>query len=163
MRKKVYLSNNVLQAFIYIVLVVVVGIVLYVKHGQKAGGPVSRPEIDAAEAVHPGQQVNHRSSAKTTDGSLEKPLPLLLDLGATKCIPCKMMAPILEELREEYQGRFDVVFIDVWENKEAISRYNIRVIPTQIFFDAAGNEVSRHEGFLPKEEIVKTFQQLGVR
>ena len=46
-------------------------------------------------------------------------LPKLMDLGADKCIPCKMMAPILEELKKEYAGQMDVEFIDVWKNPDA--------------------------------------------
>ncbi|MCK5473216.1 MAG: thioredoxin family protein, partial [Planctomycetes bacterium] len=63
-----------------------------------------------------------------------KPLPRLIDLGADKCIPCKMMAPILEGLKEEYAGKFEVVFFDVWKNSDAAKKYEIRIIPTQIFF-----------------------------
>lgn len=90
-------------------------------------------------------------------------LPRVVDLGRTTCIPCKMMAPILEQLKAEYAGRVTVDFIDISENTAAAQQYGIRSIPTQIFFDANGNEVSRHEGFFPKEEIVKIFQQMGVR
>jgi thioredoxin 1 len=64
-----------------------------------------------------------------------KALPRLVDLGAGKCIPCRMMAPILEELKKTYAGRMDVQFIDVWENPDAGTTYGIRVIPTQVFYD----------------------------
>ena len=87
----------------------------------------------------------------------------MIDLGAKSCIPCKMMAPIIEELKSEYQGRAAVVFIDVWKNPAAGRQFGIRTIPTQIFYDAEGNEKSRHEGFLDKQSIVKTFTDLGVR
>jgi len=89
-------------------------------------------------------------------------LPRLLDLGAGKCIPCKMMAPILERLREEYQGRLEVVFIDVWEDSAPAAKYGISTIPTQIFFDPEGREVFRHEGFFSKEEILAKWKELGV-
>ncbi len=89
-------------------------------------------------------------------------LPRLVDLGADKCIPCKMMAPILEELKEEYAGRMEVVFIDVWENPDAAKPYGIKMIPTQIFYDAAGREVFRHEGFFSKEDILAKWKELGV-
>lgn len=88
--------------------------------------------------------------------------PRLLDLGATKCIPCKMMAPILEELKKEYAGRMDVDFIDVWQNRDAASQYGIESIPTQIFFDASGKELYRHQGFIAKDDILKKWQELGV-
>lgn len=96
------------------------------------------------------------------EGGPTSKLPLLLDLGATKCIPCKMMAPILEELKTEYAGVFDVVFTDVWQNPDAAKAHNINLIPTQIFFDAAGKELFRHEGFFSKEDILNKWKEFGV-
>ncbi|NLI74875.1 MAG: thioredoxin family protein [Candidatus Riflebacteria bacterium] len=90
------------------------------------------------------------------------PLPKLVDLGAGKCIPCKKMAPILEEAKKLYEGRANVEFIDVWENPSMGPQYGIRMIPTQIFFDATGKEVFRHEGFFPMEDIQKQFESMGV-
>ena len=89
-------------------------------------------------------------------------LPKLLDLGAGKCIPCKMMAPILEELKKEYAGRMEVVFIDVWEKPEAAKPYGIETIPTQIFFDAEGKELFRHVGFFAKDDILAKWKELAV-
>ncbi|MCE9615871.1 MAG: thioredoxin family protein [Lentisphaerae bacterium] len=89
-------------------------------------------------------------------------LPRLVDLGAGRCIPCKMMAPILADLKQAYTGKMDVMFIDVWENPEAAKPYGITIIPTQIFYDAQGKERFRHEGFFAKEEILATWKELGV-
>ena len=89
-------------------------------------------------------------------------LPKLLDLGADKCIPCKMMAPLLEELKREYAGRLEVEFIDVWKNPGAGQRYGIQMIPTQIFYDTEGRERARHVGFIGKEDILGKFRELGV-
>ena len=89
-------------------------------------------------------------------------LPKLIDLGADKCIPCKMMAPILEGLKKEYAGKMEVQFIDVWKMPDAGKAYNIRLIPTQIFFDASGKERFRHEGFFGKEDILGKWKELGV-
>ena len=91
-----------------------------------------------------------------------KALPRLVDLGADKCIPCKMMAPILEELKKEYEGRLIVEFIDVWKNPAKAPKYGIKLIPTQIFFDASGKERFRHEGFMSKEDILAKWNELGV-
>ncbi|MGD8452635.1 MAG: thioredoxin family protein [Phycisphaerae bacterium] len=81
-------------------------------------------------------------------------LPRLVDLGADKCVPCKLLAPILAELKTEYEGRLVVEFIDTWKNPEAQAPYDIRVIPTQILYDANGQEVWRNEGFISKEDLV---------
>lgn len=86
----------------------------------------------------------------------------MLDLGAHKCIPCKMMAPIITELQKEYAGRASIIFIDVWEHQDQAQRFGIRGIPTQIFYDKEGKETARHVGFLDKKSIVSTFEKLGV-
>ena len=91
-----------------------------------------------------------------------KGMVTMIDLGAKKCIPCKMMAPIMQKMEKKYDGRAAIVFIDVWENREQARRFGIRAIPTQIFYDADGNETSRHVGFMSEEEIVKTLSQMGV-
>lgn len=85
----------------------------------------------------------------------------MIDLGATECIPCKMMAPIIEELKKEYAGRAEIIFIDVWKNPAEAKRYGIGAIPTQIFFDADGREVHRHIGFMDKKRIVEVLTRLG--
>lgn len=89
--------------------------------------------------------------------------PKLLDLGSKSCIPCKMMAPLLEELTKEYAGRLQVEFIDVWlkENAAKGKEYGINAIPTQIFFAPDGKELWRHEGFLSKEDILAKWKELG--
>lgn len=84
--------------------------------------------------------------------------PTVIDLGARTCIPCKKMAPILEGLSAEYRGKASVLFIDVHENQSAADRFKVRMIPTQIFFDGKGKEVSRHIGFMEKADIVKQLQ-----
>ncbi len=89
-------------------------------------------------------------------------LPKLVDLGADKCIPCKMMAPVLEELKKDYAGKLNVQFIDVWKNPDAGKVYGIEMIPTQIFVDAAGKELFRHVGFFGKDDILAKWRELGV-
>lgn len=88
-------------------------------------------------------------------------LPRLLDLGADKCVPCRMMAPILADLKNQYAGRMTVEFIDIWENPGAGEKYAVEMIPTQIFFNAEGRELFRHTGFLAKEDILAKWKELG--
>jgi thioredoxin 1 len=84
----------------------------------------------------------------------------MVDLGAKKCIPCKMMAPILEKLEKEYEGKAAIRFIDVWQNPDEGPKFGIRAIPTQIFYDKNGKERGRHEGFLDEESIRKQIDSL---
>lgn len=102
-------------------------------------------------------------SEKNNKESRSKNLPKLLDLGAHACIPCQKLEPILKELKEEYRGLLAVEFIDVWkqENKQKAALYRIESIPTQIFFDASGKELWRHEGFISKEAILEKWEELG--
>ena len=86
----------------------------------------------------------------------------MLDLGAKSCIPCKMMAPVIESLSKEYEGKAAIVFIDVWKNPIEPQKFGIKTIPTQIFYDKDGKEVMRHEGYFEKESIVKVLAKLGV-
>lgn len=131
-------TNSSLKNVIVIgAVVVVVGVAALMRFNRSGG--------DSATA-----------SAPTVTG-----LPRMLDLGADKCIPCKEMAPILVELRKEYDGKAAIDFIDVWKYPAAAEPYGVRVIPTQIFFDREGKEVWRHEGFLPKAEIVAKLKELG--
>ncbi len=111
------------------------------------------------------------SSKKAASASVKEPskadsasqsLPLIVDVGADKCIPCIKMAPILENLKKEYEGILDVKFVDVWKYPEEASKYRVRGIPTQIFYDASGRELGRHMGFIDREGILKGFEQLGV-
>jgi thioredoxin 1 len=99
----------------------------------------------------------------TPASTTEAGLPRLVDLGRGTCIPCKQMAPILEELSREYKGRAIVEVIDLRYSPQSAMEYGIKLIPTQVFFDKKGVEVSRHEGFMPKDQIVAKFQELGVK
>ena len=113
-----------------------------------------------------------RTQAKATAGLPPAPPPTkaavktylakLIDCGSKTCIPCKMMAPILDELREANAGTLPVIFYDVSEQQDKAQEYSIRVIPTQIFYDKEGKEFFRHEGFMPKADIIAKFKEKGI-
>ena len=115
--------------------------------------------VVAAVALKQGK---NESQGATAASGPRAALPRLVDLGAGKCIPCKKMAPILEELKKEYAGRMEVEFIDVWKNPDAGKAYGVEMIPTQIFYDASGKELDRHTGFFGKEDILAKWKELGV-
>lgn len=91
-----------------------------------------------------------------------KGMATLVDVGAASCIPCKMMAPILEKLEKKYEGKAAVIFIDVRYYPEQARRLGIRGIPTQIFYDAKGREVHRHIGYMSEDAIVAQFKSMGI-
>lgn len=108
-----------------------------------------------------GKKKQEKKQTISTQEVRQAAIPRLVDLGAEKCIPCKMMAPILEELKAEYQGKMDVIFIDVWQEPKKSREYGVRMIPTQIFYAPEGKELSRHQGFISKEDILATWKKLG--
>lgn len=89
--------------------------------------------------------------------------PTVADFGARTCIPCKKMAPILEELNREQKGKANVLFTDVWASPTLAKEYRIQMIPTQIFFDAKGKEIKRHMGFMDKQEILKELKAAALK
>jgi len=91
-----------------------------------------------------------------------KGMVTMVDLGAAKCVPCKLMEPILAKLQKDYEGRAAIVFIDIRYRTEEAERFDIRAIPTQIFFDREGNEVYRHRGFMSEQAIVEQLRKMGV-
>jgi len=91
-----------------------------------------------------------------------KGMVTMIDLGAKKCIPCKMMAPILVKMENAYKNKAVIAFIDVWENKSQAQRFGIRGIPTQIFFNEEGKEVYRHVGFMSEKDIKAQLRKMGI-
>ncbi len=91
-----------------------------------------------------------------------KGMVTMLDLGAKSCIPCKMMAPILEKVEKDYKDKAAIIFIDVWEYRDQAQRFGIRAIPTQIFFNKEGEEVYRHVGFMSEKAIIEQLEKMGV-
>ncbi len=89
--------------------------------------------------------------------------PTVADFGARTCIPCKKMAPILEELNRELKGKANVTFTDVWAAPAIAQDYRVQMIPTQIFFDAKGKEIKRHMGFMEKADILKELKAAGLK
>ena len=107
---------------------------------------------------------------KTGKSAVSKPsafMPLMtfVEIGSVNCIPCRAMQPIMNAVEQEYKGQVKIVFHDVWthKGKEDAMKYNIRVIPTQVFLDKDGKEFFRHEGYFPKDEVVKVIKMQGVK
>lgn len=138
-------------------LVLAVALILTLKPDQEAAAPVLLPAAVTATSAPAAE----RGSAVISPQTAHVALPRLVDVGADQCIPCKAMAPILEELRREYAGRLRVDFIDAWRHPEQAVPFNVYGIPTQIFYDPSGRELHRHTGFISKAEILATWRRLG--
>ena len=144
--------NQTLKIVIVAVLVLSVITVITIKRDTSEQS-TSNINDSAAAKLHDLSQ---------PDTTINQNIPKLLDLGSDTCIPCKQMAPILEELKTEYAGKFQVQFMDIRKEPPLAEIYNIKLMPTQIFFDASGKELGRHEGFYSKEDILAKWKELGI-
>jgi len=88
--------------------------------------------------------------------------PTVAEFGAATCVPCKAMKPVLEGIVAEYGDRINLSFIDVRNHTDLTTKYKIVYIPTQVFFDSGGQEVTRHVGFWPKEDVLAHLEELGL-
>jgi thioredoxin 1 len=115
-----------------------------------------------ASAWTQGNTGNHTAG---TPSKVSQPLLTFVELGSVKCIPCRQMQPVMKAIEQRYGSQISVVFHDVWkpDQKEYISKYGVRVIPTQVFLDKEGKEIFRHEGFFPEAEIDKLLQKHGLK
>lgn len=140
-----------------VVLAVILAIGFVLLHRDRQSGPGA-----------PGEGVANTGpvSAQASDSAIEAgdavALPRFVEIGAESCIPCKMMQPILDDMRVDYAGKIEIVMADVSKDHSVAEKYDVRSIPTQVIYDAQGKEVFRHVGFWPREEIDARLRELGL-
>jgi len=123
----------------------------------------SRPKAAVTTQVQPQETAAPVKDAAAAPVSKIK--VTFIELGSVKCVPCKMMVPVMEEIEKKYGKEVKVVFHDVWTaaGEPYARQYGIRGIPTQIFLDENGKEFHRHTGFYPLEQILPVLEEKGVK
>ncbi|MFO7802709.1 MAG: thioredoxin family protein [Desulfovermiculus sp.] len=120
--------------------------------------------FSASKMVYSAEDSQQMKSDSGGSNPLEKAFqakrPVVADFGRGTCVPCKMMAPILEDLKQEYKGKAEVVFIDIRDHPGLTREVGIQVIPTQVFYTSSGEEVKRHTGFMDKSGLVQEIEGL---
>ena len=104
-------------------------------------------------------EVNNKSGNQIVDNDYKIEF---VELGSVKCIPCIKMQPIMRSIEKKYGSQVKVTFYDVWEDDAPAKKFGIELIPTQVFLDAKGKEIMRHQGFFAEEEIDKFLQSQGL-
>jgi len=112
-----------------------------------------------------GAPAQSKNTAKDTSGTTTTQLITFIELGSVKCVPCRMMQPVMKNIEAKYGSQIKIVFYDIWkeDQKKYAQEYDIHVIPTQMFLDKNGKEVFRHEGFFPESEIDTLLAKHGLR
>ncbi len=172
--QKLTLENMLwLKILVSVLIVVVIACIFIVK---------SIPEKEAQQPDLPEGIFDLNATEEIDFASLfEYDLPIIVDYGATSCIPCKQMAPVLEKLNAEMKDKAFIKFVDVWEYGDAANNVPIQLIPTQVFFNADGtpyipsdslkssiggfkfkNGFTIHEGGLTEAQMRAILAEMGV-
>ena len=139
---------------IVVALIVAIGVIVTSKKRSKSD--------QSYPAISPVNPTAEKSFSNPLEKALRSGRPVLADFGRGTCIPCKAMKPILDELTITYKDRAEILFFDIDKYRDLTNEYQVRLIPTQVFFDKSGNEIWRHEGFLGKDKIIEKLKELGV-
>ncbi len=104
-------------------------------------------------------QVIHLTDSTFQQEVLESPIPVVVDFWATWCAPCRIIAPIVEEIAKEYDGKLKVCKLDVDSNPNSAITYGVRSIPTLLYFKN-GKLLGQTIGAVSKNKIIEQIEKL---
>jgi len=158
------------KKIITVLLLVIIGVVIIGIYFTKnpVSGEKNQPEVQLQQTKPDESQQADTEKADSEDTAADFSLdvsemidyealaayglPIIVDYGSDSCIPCKQMAPVLEKMNEEMQGKSFIKFVDVWKYPDAAGNVPVQVIPTQILVNADGSP------FVPSEELAAQIE-----
>lgn len=146
-------KNSALWVKIFVpilIVAVVVGIYIYKKAEEDKQNNQNIAQDHSEKSVEKGLPL--AISSVDLDSIKSNGIPFVIDFGSDSCIPCKQMAPVLEKLHNEWQGKAIVQFVDVWKYTTAANNFPVTLIPTQVFYNADGTP------FVPSEKLAKEIE-----
>ncbi len=147
------------RALVALAVGVAVGLTLWARTARRA--PLAGDDPTATSPRPVAEESVARTNGTGALPSEGAALPRLLEFSAGHCTACKLMEPILRELQRELEGRLAIETVDIVTRKAEMERYDVRIIPTQIFLAPDGRELFRNEGFMSKEDIRRKWAELG--
>ena len=120
---------------------------------------VNQNELRKLAVVTPGLETQSEADFRK---ALSGGKPMVVDFGSNSCIPCRQLRPVLQTIRKDYAGKLEVLIIDIRNNQKLAAEYQIQMIPTVVFFDPAGKEVFRHQGFMSEEKVKDQLTKMRV-
>lgn len=137
---------------ISVIILVIAGIFIFKSLSDKDAVSENIKGSTSGNNTVVGETIPLKISAVDLDKLKSYKIPIVIDFGSDDCIPCKQMAPVLETLNEEWQGKAIVQFVDVWKYQTAAEGFPISLIPTQIFYNADGTP------YVPSDSIQKSVE-----
>ncbi len=137
-------------------LVLLLGV--FFLHGAAGAPPAATPPPASKE---PTVAIQAASPAELT-AALKAGVPLIVEFGGEHCIPCVHMQPVLRDVQKLLGKRGRVVNFWIQSHPEVARQHRIMAMPTQVIFDAKGQELFRHMGFFPRPEFEKVLREKGL-
>lgn len=143
-------KKKLIKIVIPVFIVIVIAGIWIFKNVDTDSGVSSTPSVNGESAglVTPNNDEDFVLETESVDleALTSYDLPIIIDFGSDSCIPCKEMAPVLQTMNAEMQGKAIIKFVDVWKNAEAADGFPIQVIPTQVLINADGTPYVPSDG-----------------
>lgn len=162
MKKRTYLLIITSKLAILFILLMIISCTPEEKPAAPKALQPTLPKMSQAKpkGIKITPQKKSTKDIKELDTALKASVPVIVKLGSDRCLPCRMMNPVMAELAVEQDGKAVFLNLDVYENRELARQAGVRVIPTILFYDKHGKPKAKSEGGMSKEDLLKAINKL---